>query len=290
MNQSLTSVWLPRPSLLGIGHHLSSLLGQMSPSQSVTLLLHLLECMKNIEREQVPTRKITLEKPKEGSLQSLVIALIMKFRAGTAILDLSSPEKPTTVVERPEKPTTVVESQYEEYFTIEGQRAKFKKVVEPRTNVFDRLGPAQMEEDEILAEVLEADRRAEEELQARIKQMENDRREQERKQWEEEARIREQQRAKREAERAKKSEVFRDTSEYEQAKESMTRRTILKDPMPPGFSKLPTKEAEPESARKRVHRSSGKSGGQFMKPAGKVNASGLLRPPQILIQSAVFRT
>ena len=35
--------------------------------------------------------------------------------------------------------------------------------------------------------------------------------------------------------------------------------------MPPGFSKLPTKEAEPESARRRVHHSSGKSGGQFMK-------------------------
>ena len=67
--------------------------------------------------------------------------------AGTAILDLSSPEKPKTVVE----------SQYEEYFTTEGQRAKFKKVVKPRTNVFDRLGLAQIEEDEILAEALEAD-------------------------------------------------------------------------------------------------------------------------------------
>ena len=101
----------------------------------------------------------------------------------TAILDLSSPEKPTTVVK----------SQYEEYFTIKDQRAKFKKVVEPRTNVFDRLGPARIEEDEILVEVLEANRRAEEELQARIKRMENDRQEQERKQWEEEARIWEQQ-------------------------------------------------------------------------------------------------
>ena len=99
-----------------------------------------------------------------------------EISASTAILDLGSPEKPTTVVERPgkpttvverpEKPTTVVKSRYEEYFTIEGQRAKFKKVVEPRTNVFDRLGPARMEEDEILAEALEADQRAEEELQA----------------------------------------------------------------------------------------------------------------------------
>ena len=99
--------------------------------------------------------------------------------------------------------------------------------------------------------------------------MENDRQEQERKQWEEEARIREQQRVKREAERAKKSEVFRDTSEYEQAKERMTRQTILKGPMPPGFSKLPAKNVEPESAGKRGHRSSEKSGGWFMKPPEK---------------------
>ena len=99
--------------------------------------------------------------------------------------------------------------------------------------------------------------------------MENDRREQERKQWEEEARIREQQKAKREAEQAKKNEAFRDTSEYDRTKEGMTRRMILKDPMPPGFSKLPAKEAELESAGKRGHRSSGVSGGRFAKSPEK---------------------
>ena len=182
-----------------------------------------------------------------------------EIATGTAILDLNSPENPTTVSE----------SRYEEYFTIEGQKAKFKKTAEPRTNVFDRLGPAWAEDDEILAEALEADRRDEEELQAQVKRMENDRREQERKQWEEEARIREQQRAKREAERAKKSEVFRDTAEYEQVKGTMTRQTILKDPMPPGFSQLPAKRDEPESAGKKGHRSTGKSGGRFVKPPEK---------------------
>ena len=106
-----------------------------------------------------------------------------EIATGTAILDLNSPHKPTTVVE----------SRYEEYFTIEGQKARFKNTAGTKTNVFDRLGPARAEDDEILAEAMEAEKRAEEELQARIKRLESDRREQERRQWEEEARIREQQ-------------------------------------------------------------------------------------------------
>ena len=39
--------------------------------------------------------------------------------------------------------------------------------------------------------------------------------------------------------------------------------------MPPGFSKLPAKTVEPESAGKKGHRSSGVSGGQFARSPEK---------------------
>ena len=55
-----------------------------------------------------------------------------------------------------------------------------------------------------------------------------------------------------------------------EAKEGINRRTILKDPMPPGFSKLPAKKSWIRVGQKRSgHHSSGLSGGRFGKPPEK---------------------
>ena len=190
----------------------------------------------------------------------------------TAILDLGSPETKATP-----------QSRYEEYFTVEGRKLMADKNVtvktgtveylrtgaQPKTSVYERLGLAVSDEQQITEEALEAERRAARELQLRVKKMEDDRREQERQQWEDEKWAREEQKAKREAERAKKAAAFRDTTEYDDAKDNMTRRLILQGPLPKGFTKVHPKEPEPEPVGKKGHRSDGRSSGQFGKQAEK---------------------
>ena len=49
----------------------------------------------------------------------------------------------------------------------------------------------------------------------------------------------------------------------------MTQQSLLKDPLPVGFTKVPAKEPEEIKIIKKSHRSSGKSTGQFGKPPEK---------------------
>ena len=111
----------------------------------------------------------------------------------------------------------------------------------PKTKIQDRLGPAVNDEQMLAYEEMEAKQRAVRELQIRIHQQEEDLREQEQRQWEEEARKSKETKAKQEAEQEKKRAVFRNTTDYQQNKKQMTQHSILKDPLPTGFSQLPPK-------------------------------------------------
>ena len=169
-----------------------------------------------------------------------------------------------------ESPTKKGGSRYEEYFTIEGKRkvtqlasaVEYSKMgARPKTNVQDCLGPAVNDEHMLVDQVLEAEQRAERELQICLRQREEDLREQEHRQWEDEARKREEAKAKIEAKQEKKKVVFRDTAKYQENKEEMARCSILKDPLPTGFHKLRPKEPEVKGTVKKGHRSNSKSPG-----------------------------
>ena len=78
---------------------------------------------------------------------------------------------------------------------------------------------------------------------------------------------------KREEEETKKQVAFQKIEEYDRQKErteksntGMERHSILKNPLPEGFSQIPPKPKETLIARKPSHRSKGRSSGQFGQP------------------------
>ena len=121
-----------------------------------------------------------------------------------------------------------------------------------------------LEQGDIVDEAYQAWQAHEEELFARMKCREEDLKAQEQKKWEEETRQQELKKKKREEEEAKKWAAFQKTEEYDRQKErteksnaSMERHSILKNPLPEGFSQIPPKPKETPSAHKPSHRSEG---------------------------------
>ena len=156
--------------------------------------------------------------------------------------------------------------------------------------VLEHLGPevedmevTKLEQGDIADEVYLARQAHEEELFARMKCWEEDLKAQEQRKWEEETQQRELKKKKREEEQAKKRAAFQKMEEYNQQKEKtekshadMERRSILKGPLPEGFSQVPSKPKETPTPRKPSHRSKGRSLGQFGQPPGHALFNGLL--------------
>ena len=117
-----------------------------------------------------------------------------------------------------------------------------------------------------------------------MKHREEDLKVQEQRKWEEETRQQELKKKKREEEEAKKQAAFQRMEEYNRQKEKtreVTRRhgkmhSILKDPLPEGFSQVPPKPKETPTPCKPSHRSEGQSSGQFGQPPGHSLFDGLL--------------
>ena len=89
-----------------------------------------------------------------------------------------------------------------------------------------------------------------------MKCQEEDLKAQEQKKWEQETQQWELKKKKREEEEAKKWAAFQKTEEYDRQKErteksnaGMERCSILKNPLPEGFSQIPPKPKETPSAR-----------------------------------------
>ena len=87
----------------------------------------------------------------------------------------------------------------------------------------------------------------------------------------------------REEEEAKKCAAFQKTEEYNRQKEKtekshtdMERCSLLKGPLPEGFSQVPSKPKETPTPHKPSHRSEGRSSGQFNQPPGHALFDGLL--------------
>ena len=134
----------------------------------------------------------------------------------------------------------------------------------PKCPVHEHLGPEVAEEIEV-TELEEGDITDEEELFAHMKCQEEDLKEQEWKKWEEETRQRELKKKKKEEEEAKKRAAFQKTDEYKKHKEmtkrlnvGMERWSILTNPLPQGFSKVPPKPKETPAVCKPTHRSNEK--------------------------------
>ena len=106
---------------------------------------------------------------------------------------------------------------------------------------------------------------------------------QEQRKWEEETLQQELKKKKREEEEARKQAAFQKTEEYNWQKEktekshaNMDRCSILRDPLPEGFSQVPPKPKETPTPRKPSHRSEGRSSGQFGQTLGHSLFDGLL--------------
>ena len=170
------------------------------------------------------------------------------------------------------------------------QPEEYAKGAIPKCPIHECLGPevedmevTELEQVDIADEVYLARQAHEEEFFARMKHREEDLKAQEQRKWEEETGQQELKKKKREEEEAKKRTAFQKMEEYNRQKEKtekshadMERHSILKGPLPEGFSQVPSKPKETSTPRKPSHRSEGQSSGQFGQAPGHVLFDGLL--------------
>ena len=136
--------------------------------------------------------------------------------------------------------------------------------------VTEDMEVTKLEQGDIVDEAYWAQQAHKEELFTRMKCREEDLKAQEQRKWEEETQQWELRRKKREEEDTKKRAAFQKTKEYDRQKErteksnaGMKRHSMLKNPLPEGFSRIPPKLKDTPVACKPSHRSNGWSSGQF---------------------------
>ena len=161
----------------------------------------------------------------------------------------------------------------------------------PKHPVRECLGPevredmevTELKEGDIADEAYQAWQAHEEELFARMKYWEEDLKAQEQRKWEEETWQWELRKKRREEEEAKKRAAFQKTEEYDRQKErteksnaGMERCSILKNPLPEGFSQIPPKPKDTLTVHEPSHKSNGRSSGQFGQSPHRTVFDGLL--------------